>query len=376
MLNENMVGASSSSAMEGLVNEAGYQLHNYQKNKQESRMQKNAFDYQSKLNEQMRQQRILSKADEVSAMRLAGLTPSLASGGAGFAAAGSGGSVSAPTSPMQHVAGPRFLDAMQVGSNIKLQNAQASLLEQQAKVEAEKARSIGDKNDTVNALIVDWATRVRDDKNSSADDNATAEFILGSNDAFSSGTIEAIEQFRDLALHNSQRSKEIAANSFEKSVIALKQRNGAAKMLAQMPRKEFDKICRQVSDLQESLLLKRAQRALTIVDIEKVGAEFKNIMQNALKTYHSDPAAMLDNGDWRALGVYTFQSILNASESAIAGRFAAGGIPHNPPPKQSTGKQKKTEETRTRYNKSGAEIGSEAITRMEQLYDVFDAGGE
>lgn len=375
-MTDEMVDSQGASAMKGLSDEATYQLHNWQKNKQETKMQKNAFDYQTKLNEQMRQQRILSKADEVSAMRLAGLTPSLASGGAGFAAAGSGGSVAAPTSPMQHVSGYNPLEAMQVGSNIKLQNAQASLLEQQAKVEAEKARSIGDKNDTVNALIVDWATRTRDNKNASADDKATAEFILGSNDAFSAGTIEAIEQFRDLALHNSQRSKEIASNAFEKSVLDLKSKNGAASMIAQMPRKDFEKICKQVGDLQESLLLKRAQRALTLVDIEKAGYEMKNIMQNMLKTYHSDPAAMLDNGDWKALGVYTFQSILNAAESGLAGRFAAGGIPHNEPPKQSVGKEDKRSETRTRYNKKGEVIGSETISRMGQLYDIFDAGGE
>lgn len=375
-MSDEQTRTQGANAMKGLAEEAQYQLHNYQKNKQESQMQKNAFDYQTKLNEQMRQQRILSKVDEVSAMRLAGLTPSLATGNGGFAAAGSGGSVPAPTSPMQHVSGVNPVEAMQVGSNIKLQNAQANLLEQQAKVEAEKARSMGDKNDTANALIIDWATRVSGNKNASADDKATAEFILGSNEAYSSGTIEAIEQFRDLALHDSQRAKEITSNAFEKSVLDLKGKNGAASYLASMDRKEFEKICKQVGDLQESLLLKRAQRALTLVDIEKAGYEMKNIMQNMLKTYHSDPAAMLDNGDWKALGVYTFQSILNASESAIAGRFAAGGIPHSEPPKQSVGKEDRRSETRTRYNKKGEVIGSETISRMGQLYDIFDAGGE
>lgn len=364
--------SAGANVAQGFADEAQWQLHNYQNNRQETTMQKNAFDYQTKLNNQMREQRLLSKSDEVSALKMAGLSPALAAGAGGFASAGSGGSVSGGHTPMQHVAFPSMLEAIQVGSNVKMQNAQADLIQNEAHIKAEEYRRMRDESDTFNALLVDWADRIIKDKDASPDDKATAEFILGSNEAYSMGTLKGIEAWRDFALHNSQRANQIVQNSFEKAVTLLKEKNGAAKLLARMPEKEFSKISKQVSDLIEDVYLKRAQRALTLVDVEKAGAEFKKIMQDALKTYHSDPAAMLDNGDWKALGVYTFQSVLQAAEGAVAGRFAAGGIPHSDPPKQSVGKDDHRTETRTRYNKKGEKIGSETITRMGQLYDIFN----
>lgn len=212
-------GAVEAQSMNQLSNEAQWQLHSYQNYKRNQEMMEDSYKYQRKLNEQMAQLESSSIERNVAGLRMAGLSPSMASGT--MSSAGSGGSVAPLSNDAQYhetkSLGAAAIEAKAIENQTKLTDAQVDLMSAQA----EKARTDSgytnymlannyDADKTIQSFCQSYAKRVSENKNASPMEKALADTLASS--TASQGTLKGVNTYLETYGFNFQMLADVTVN--------------------------------------------------------------------------------------------------------------------------------------------------------------------
>lgn len=300
--------------------DAFYVFAKHESNKFNREMQDREYDYQRKLNEQMallnKGARRSSALDMVAGLRAAGLSPALATGTtAGSTSSGGGVSSPAsapsrPTSALGNIGG--LVQAAQMWpTQKKLMDAQAHDLESSAESKDIENQSKKDENYMVNGLLQDWVDRHLDSSN--PDEKATAEYMRDQNEAYTKGSLNGLDYWTKFTAEQKERAMSIARSEYEKRIYDLRNSNDVARVIYDLPKHERNMMLGQIMQTQQMLLNMRSEKNLTETQINLFKEQAAKVTQEAAKIYHTDPAAMWDNEDWRNLLLYGGEKVLDAS---------------------------------------------------------------
>lgn len=136
------------------------------------------------------------------------------------------------------------------------------------------------------------------------------------------GSFAGLQRLSDYVLHLDKNKAESLEVSLLTKVNELKLKNGSAQVLARMPSMTQRKILSEISHTNADIGLIMANKDLSEADVLERVERISKEATERIKTYHSDAAAMVDNGDWKA-----FVSSIGAealSKAAEGLGFAAG----------------------------------------------------
>lgn len=270
-------------------------------------------------------------------------------------------------------------------STESLQASQRRVMNAEALIKEREAERLSGEDDTTDAAFKGHLQSLYD-KALSNGDKVTASMYKGVLDYFADhsanvGSMRGLIKVSDSLLRLEQNDTAKLDNQLLGIVAQLKLSNGAASILAKMPDVTQKKILNEIAQGNAQIGLALANTKLSETEREKKIEEIGAIVVHRIKEYHSDAAALVENGDWAALASSVGAEALKAAAAGAGfgsgaavtrGKGAAGAAASGKTPSQAA-KAAKAVSAPKKMTIRNSDSRSSAFPRTEDVID--NAGG-